>query len=307
MRTLPFMYGIIFRSEKDGQGNETFRTFRVGTHGKYEMSGVDALKSFIKETPIDRLMHKMTISDGTIFISDEMYQPDERIVFRYSGYANALLGWKRIIEWAHRSGILNELNIKYTLGTLVFMHDNLLDPLYDVDTFNEVAQDKSFYDSVNCQQETTYIVTDVSLNRLDNDGYPSWRNDSETGKRKKITYSMVVCYTGLEPNIPSFVNNEKDSFEYVYFHAVENTHDPDDLFGALAYLSFYNVTPGNISSIMYMSFACATLLQTPLRTYGLNGQIETVWLDPEIGTPVRVVRQPVTKKFITSLHQKTLK
>lgn len=306
MQTLPFMYGIIFRSAKDAQGRETFRTFRVGTHGKYEMTGTEALRSFLKETPIDRLMHKMTVSDGMIFISDEMYQPDERKVFLYSGYTTALLGWKRIIEWAFRTGILSNLNVKYPVGSLVFMHDNLLDALYDVDTYNEVAQDRTFYDSVNCHQETTYVVTDVSLNRLDSDGYPSWRNSSNTGTRKNMTYNMVVCYTGLEPNIPSFVNNEKDSFEYVYFHAPEEEHDPDNLFGSLAYLSFYNVTPGTISSSLYMSFTCATLLQTPLQTYGLDGSIETVWLDPDIDAPVRFVKQPVTEKFIKSLHSKTL-
>lgn len=301
MITLPFMYGTLFCKEDDG----TFRVFRLGTHGKEEISAKESIRQYIRETPINRMYHKMMVTDYMVFISDEVYQTDERNTFKYSGYMTALLGWKRIVEWAYKAGLLDEIGFTNPLGTLTLMHPHIIRTIESKDEERGKKNVPAYYNTLEYTRETTYLNTGVSLNRIDEDGIPSYRNANESGKRLEMTYNTVVCYSGMCPNIPSFTNDDVGTVgSYTYLHRYEHT---DENLSA-SFLSFYNVTPGNdVGTNEYRSFASATMFQTPIHVLGLDGKYKIVWLDPDIGKPVRKNTFIVTKEYVESIMREPLK
>lgn len=304
MITLPYMYGILLARE----GND-FRAFRCGTHGKYALNGFLSVISFyLKETPMERLCHKICYSDTLIFIADELYQPDEFDVFLESGYFIALKAWREILEWGVTSGEIRTSGV--SVGTQVFLNSNMMLPvkILDQNSGVDTSADESYYKTIQISQNPNYMTTDVNLNKLDEDGYPSWRTSSK--KRPNKTYSTVVCYSGISPMIPSFTNTESAQV-YTYIHRIEPPHDSDydEGDGGMGFYTFYKVVDGTLGKAKYSGFVCASILQTPLmvvktQTGQDTSAIEntyTVWEDPQIPNAFKLVIPEITEELLESV------
>lgn len=311
MILLPYMYGNLFLRNADG----TFTAFRLGTHGKQRIEALEEatkgmtteqirknayrrlFRFYLKETPVERMFHKILYTDGFIFIADEMYQPDERKSLTDTGYLIALKAWKEILEWAETEQFF-ETGVGEPLGIQVFLSSKMLHKLEIDDAQN--ASDPSLYREVHINQKKSYMVTDISLNKIDSDGYPSWKS-SELHRNK--TYRSVVCYAGISPMVPSFTNVES-SKNYTYLHRLELEHNTefDGGDGGLGYYTFYEAAPGVIGKALYKGFTCATLLQTPVWVVNSSGEREATWEDPNLKKPVRVLIPKVTVEDLEKIR-----
>lgn len=299
MFSLPYIYGTLFLQDGDG-----FRTFRIGTHGKRSIEASEALRMYLYRSPIERLYHRMEVTDGYIFISDDIYSEDERESVQKTGFVLALKGWGRILAWAEKAGVLSSLGISSVYGTQVLVSTKMLQPLYLKDQSAGTAKPVSFYAETDMTADRSYLICESSLNRLDADGYPSYKSDDDDGHREGTAYRCVACYNGTVSYIPSFTNGSGTA-GHTYVHDMEASPADDagysDAEDSRRLLTFYRTTPGTAGNVLYMSFTCASLLRALVWVCSETGGMFPVWVGEYTEAKPDIVMQRVTESDLEYL------